>query len=120
MSAIELETHRGLQGGLTSPRRTEGIGSCDTGFELSPACDQLAEEVLDRARRAIAKSPILGIRGIRVEVRDRHVLLFGEVDSFYHKQQAQEAIRVVSHGFLVINHVEVISESALPPGRSVR
>lgn len=60
-----------------------------------------------RAQAALAASPIYVLRELRVR-RDGDVLAIrGRVDSFYHKQLAQELIRTVADGYEVVNEIDV-------------
>jgi hypothetical protein len=60
-----------------------------------------------RARSALAQSPIYVLREICVEQDGDTLLLRGRVDSFYHKQLAQEVVRLVADGMLVENDLQV-------------
>lgn len=76
-------------------------------------------DVLRRAQAALSSSPIYVLREIIVERSGRSVVLSGCVDSFYHKQQAQELVRSVVGGYDVINVLEVaptLAESAAGTG----
>jgi osmotically-inducible protein OsmY len=52
-------------------------------------------EVQPRAQAALAGSPILELRVIKVQSRDLTLMLSGRVSSFYHKQLAQEVVRAI-------------------------
>ena len=71
-----------------------------------------AEAGSERAQRALQSSPVLAIRGVRVEQVGNRLIIQGRVLTFYHKQQAQEAVRTVVGRLQVVNNVEVLS---LPP-----
>ncbi|MFZ5829525.1 MAG: BON domain-containing protein [Planctomycetota bacterium] len=60
-----------------------------------------------RAQVALANSPFYELRHLRVDQRERTLLLSGTVSSFYHKQLAQEVVRAVSDGCEVVNDVHV-------------
>jgi osmotically-inducible protein OsmY len=60
-----------------------------------------------RARSALAQSPIYVLREIQVEQEGDALLLLGRVDTFYHKQLAQEVVRSVAEGKRVVNSVIV-------------
>ena len=60
-----------------------------------------------RAKSVLAASPIFVLREVQVENVDDSLLLSGRVDSFYHKQLAQEMVRAVSDGMPVINSLDV-------------
>ncbi|HTN77359.1 MAG TPA: BON domain-containing protein [Pirellulaceae bacterium] len=67
-------------------------------------------EMLDaatRAKSALLNSPIYVLREIQVESSDEALLLRGRVDTFYHKQLAQELVRAVADGMRVINTIAV-------------
>jgi len=69
--------------------------------------DTATHDVENRAKSALASSPIYILRELRVEKLDDCLLLSGQVDSFYHKQLAQEVVRAVAGGLKVINDVHV-------------
>ena len=71
-------------------------------------------EVLRRAQQALASSPIYVLREILVEPVGRSLVLSGCVDSFYHKQQAQEVVRAVVGRWDVINVIEVQASPVSP------
>jgi osmotically-inducible protein OsmY len=60
-----------------------------------------------RAQVALAKSPIHALHELQVEEHDGDLLISGSVDSFYHKQLAQEAIRSVANGSNIVNSISV-------------
>ena len=64
-------------------------------------------DVASRARTALAASPIYVLREIHVEQNGDSLLLLGRVDTFYHKQLAQEVVRAVADGLRVVNSVMV-------------
>ena len=70
-----------------------------------------AEVVLKRAQAALAASPIYVIRELLVERVGESLVLSGCVDTFYHKQVAQEAVRAATGRVDVINVVEVRDDS---------
>jgi osmotically-inducible protein OsmY len=61
----------------------------------------------ERARQALAKSTIHVLRKIEVECETDAIVLRGCVDSFYHKQLAQELVRAAAEGVEVVNELEV-------------
>jgi osmotically-inducible protein OsmY len=69
--------------------------------------DIATRDVENRAKSALASSPIYILRELHVEIFDDCLLLSGRVDSFYHKQLAQEVVRAVAGGMKVINDVDV-------------
>jgi osmotically-inducible protein OsmY len=64
-------------------------------------------DVASRAKSALAHSPIYVLREIQVETEGDTLLLQGKVDTFYHKQLAQEVVRSVAAGMRVVNSVLV-------------
>ena len=68
---------------------------------------RLMTDAETRARAALAESPIFMLRELRVEQSGDALLLSGRVDTFYHKQLAQEAVRGVAEGMQVVNSIEV-------------
>jgi hypothetical protein len=59
------------------------------------------------AIKALADSSVAELRFLRVDESESEICLTGRVRSFYHKQLAQEAIRPVADGRLVVNRVDV-------------
>ncbi len=78
--------------------------------------DPSTTEVQERAQAALAASPIYVLREVLVERVGGSLLLTGTVDTFYHKQVAQEVVRAVAGSADVINVVEVCGEPALVHG----
>jgi osmotically-inducible protein OsmY len=65
-------------------------------------------DVERRAQSALSGSPIYALREVRVErTRGGNLVLSGRVDSFYHKQMAQECVRTVAEGHQVVNSLMV-------------
>ena len=67
----------------------------------------LTMDVCLRAQSALTSSPIYVLRELQVEYVGDCLLLSGKVDTFYHKQLAQEVVRDVAEGLEVINSVDV-------------
>lgn len=65
-----------------------------------------------RLEAALQQSPYLRGRQLRFETSDGHVTLRGVVGSFFHKQMAQEAIRVVAGVRRIDNFLEVGESSS--------
>ena len=72
----------------------------------------MAETLLNdaemRAKSALLQSSIYVLRKLQVEQRDEAIILRGRVDSFYHKQLAQELVRMAVDGVEVINAISVV------------
>lgn len=64
-------------------------------------------EVQSRAQTALSASPIFALRELNVARSGDVLHLTGQVDSFYHKQLAQEVVRTVAGDCRVVNAVEV-------------
>jgi len=66
-------------------------------------------DVKARAEAALAESPIPTLRGLDVRTDGETLLLSGKVDTFYHKQLAQELIRAIADDCRcdVVNTVDV-------------
>jgi osmotically-inducible protein OsmY len=62
---------------------------------------------LEMARQALNDSPIYDLRNIVVEESGNNLLLSGRVESFYHKQLAQELIRHMVGQIRVVNSIKV-------------
>jgi hypothetical protein len=60
-----------------------------------------------RVQNALAASPIGALRELRVERHGASLHLHGQVESFYHKQLAQEIARSLAGELEVVNSVAV-------------
>lgn len=69
--------------------------------------DSTHTDVRRRAQTALGASPIYVLRDIQVEQVGGALLLSGQVDTFYHKQMAQEVVRSVASEVDVVNEVSV-------------
>ena len=67
----------------------------------------LLTDVEMRAREALTSSAIFALREIEVELDGSAIRLDGCVDSFYHKQLAQELVKNVLDGVEVVNALRV-------------
>ncbi len=67
----------------------------------------MTDDVTTQARSALAKSPVYALRNLYVQREGDSLVLSGRVDSFYHKQLAQEMVRLIAPDLLVVNSVEV-------------
>jgi len=65
-----------------------------------------------RVQNALAASPIGALRELRVERQGASLHLHGRVESFYHKQLAQEITRSLAADLQVVNSIAVGSASA--------
>jgi osmotically-inducible protein OsmY len=67
-----------------------------------------SQPLFDRIHEALTTNPHLpSRRQVRIETADGHVVLKGNVGSFFEKQMAQEAIRRVDGVQLIDNRLEV-------------
>jgi hypothetical protein len=60
------------------------------------------------AKAALQRSRIYTLRRLQVEQHGDAIVLRGRVESFYHKQLAQELIRTAVDGVEVINGLQVV------------
>ena len=67
----------------------------------------LASTPLSRARRALAASSIGDLRKLTVEKQGDELKITGKVESFYHKQLAQELLLAEVEDLEVINAIVV-------------
>lgn len=63
--------------------------------------------ILDRARSALSGSPISVLKELTVEQCGESLVISGQVDTFYHKQMAQEVIRAACQNVPLKNSVDV-------------
>ncbi len=64
----------------------------------------------DLVHAKLARNPYIAGRNLQVEVHQDAVVLKGVVSSYYQKQLAQEAVRVIEGIKQVRNELEVISQ----------
>jgi osmotically-inducible protein OsmY len=76
-------------------------------MEAQDMVQTLSAEIKAQAQRALASSPVFDLRTLQVDVVDGSLLLSGRVETFYHKQLAQEAVRHVADGVQLVNDVAV-------------
>lgn len=69
--------------------------------------ETLTAEIRAQAQLALATSPIFDLRELQVDYIDGSLLLSGRVETFYHKQLAQEVVRNVADGVRLVNDVAV-------------
>lgn len=67
----------------------------------------LASSSLNRARRALATSSICELRELTLEKHGEELRICGRVNSFYHKQLAQEIVLAEADDLEVINAIVV-------------
>ena len=67
----------------------------------------LLADFASRAKAVLGRSRIFDLRALRVEEADDCVVLRGSVDSFYHKQLAQELLKTEIDGVEVVNEIHV-------------
>ena len=70
--------------------------------------DTLLTDIVEQARIALARSRIYVLRQIHVLPDGEAIVLQGHVDSYYHKQLAQELVRMAVDGTEVINDISVV------------
>lgn len=66
-----------------------------------------SKDNLDQARRALRESFLNDLRTLDVEQAGDSLVISGRVNSFYHKQMAQEIVRAVCEGVELHNTVDV-------------
>lgn len=78
----------------------------------------LLTDVEVRAREVLASSSIYVLREIEVDLDGGALRLTGDVDSFYHKQLAQELVKNVLDGVEVVNAIRVVYNRERPQRRA--
>ncbi|GIW93112.1 MAG: hypothetical protein KatS3mg110_1153 [Pirellulaceae bacterium] len=61
-----------------------------------------------RAQAALAASSVYVLRDVQVQELNGQLILTGKVDSYYHKQLAQEIVRAVVRHLRIVNELEVV------------
>ncbi len=77
--------------------------------------DVMTQDVVVQAQTALASSPIQALRDLQVAWDGERLLISGHVDSFYHKQMAQEVVRMIAKGLQVVNGVDVHYRERIDP-----
>jgi osmotically-inducible protein OsmY len=77
-------------------------------MEAGTVAQTLLTDVASQAKAALSRSRIFDLRRLSVEQDGDYVVLRGRVDSFYHKQLAQELVRAAVEGVEVLNAISVI------------
>ncbi len=66
------------------------------------------DEELIRARAALSGSNIYVLRRLTIDRDGGSLIMRGRVDSYYHKQLAQELVKTAVEGIEVVNALQVI------------
>jgi BON domain len=67
----------------------------------------LLSDFASQAKAVLGRSRIFDLRALEVEQEADCVVLRGSVDSFYHKQLAQELLKTAIDGVEVVNEIHV-------------
>ncbi len=67
----------------------------------------MTRELVEAASAVLAQSSVAELRHLRVDQNENQLQLSGHVNSFYHKQLAQESIRHLVQDIKVLNRVSV-------------
>jgi hypothetical protein len=85
-------------------RRTIANAVTDGGRRMSTL---FVSEVASQAKAILSRSRIFDLRLLHVDQERDCLILRGSVDSFYHKQLAQELLKTSIDGVEVINEIDV-------------
>src|SRR5258706_560189 len=89
-----------------TPRRSRATGHGGRATRMS---QMLLLDVASQAKAVLAQSRIFDLRRLDVDQQGECVVIRGRVDSFYHKQLAQELVRTALDGAAdVINAIRVV------------
>jgi osmotically-inducible protein OsmY len=75
---------------------------------LRTETEQRADDLRSLAQEALADDSVAALRDVRVEQVGNSLLLSGLVTSFYHKQLAQEKVRVAVGEVEIVNSIVVL------------
>jgi hypothetical protein len=70
--------------------------------------ESAAQNAAAQAKAALLCSRIYTLRKLHVEPAGESIVLRGRVESFYHKQLAQELVRTAIEGVEVVNVIQVV------------
>lgn len=82
--------------------------NASTSGNASTSNNELTVDALVEARAALSRSNIYVLRKLSVERESDGLVLRGSVESFYHKQLAQELVRAAVDGVKVSNLLAVV------------
>lgn len=85
---------------------TKTLGTLPTP-PATPQHDELAHGLI-QARAALSLSNIYVLRKLQIERDGEALIMRGRVDSYYHKQLAQELVKAAVDGIEVINALQVV------------
>ncbi|MDG2384620.1 MAG: BON domain-containing protein [Pirellulaceae bacterium] len=73
--------------------------------------DTEAARIPEQVQTALHSSPIYALRELQVEQDAETIIISGRVETYYHKQLAQEIVRTVLNGRELVNaiHVDYVS-----------
>jgi hypothetical protein len=74
----------------------------------APIHEAPADDDLSRARVALSLSNIYVLRKLQLDRDGEALVMRGRVDSYYHKQLAQELVKAAVEGTEVINALQVV------------
>ncbi|WP_254507057.1 BON domain-containing protein [Anatilimnocola floriformis] len=66
------------------------------------------EDDLTLARAALSRSSIYVLRRLQLDRDGESIVMRGRVDSYYHKQLAQELVKAAAEGIEVVNALQVV------------
>jgi hypothetical protein len=75
--------------------------------------EMLFTDIVEQARAQLKSSRIYVLRQLQVLPDGDAIVLRGNVDSYYHKQLAQELVRMTVDGAEVINDISVVYRADL-------
>lgn len=75
---------------------------------LRTESEQRADDLRALAQAALADGPIAALQQVRVDQVGNSLLLSGMVTSFYHKQLAQEQVRLAVGDIEIVNSIIVL------------
>ena len=84
-------------------------------LSVSSGCD-----IVEQAQERLQATPYISFRDVRCEYRHGLLFLRGQVESYYEKQLAQEAVARLEGVAQVVNQLEVAWGDSQPKRRSVR
>lgn len=77
-------------------------------LERTSAPPNAKHDELLKARSALAGSSIYVLRKLQIERDGEGLVMRGRVDSYYHKQLAQELVKAAIDGCEVVNALQVV------------
>jgi osmotically-inducible protein OsmY len=109
----KVEDYRAKRAAEDTAQNTVGVWRVKNHLRVRPAVRPDDKELAEKVRKALARDPYVERQEIDVVVLNGNVYLYGDVDSYFDKMQAEDVASGVSGVIDVTNSLTVLEE--MPP-----